>query len=123
MQPTPVEFLSEEYFNLVANNPELAGAFALGEQVIALSNGQVYEVVAGSVAQQTIATVTTTPAASPQPAVTPSLPTHPATVPTQIPTETSPATATGLCGFGLLPLFILPLMVVGARIRKKIGAH
>ena len=47
MKTTPVEFLSPEYFTLVAAHPELADAFALGEQVIALSNGVAYEVVPG----------------------------------------------------------------------------
>ena len=37
MQTTAIEFLSQDYFDLVAAHPELADAFALGEKVIALS--------------------------------------------------------------------------------------
>lgn len=40
-----VVFGSEAYFALVESNPTLADAFALGDHVIALSDGQAYEVV------------------------------------------------------------------------------
>ena len=46
MKTTKVAFLSEDYFALVAARPELAAAFALGEQVIAFADGTAYEVVA-----------------------------------------------------------------------------
>ena len=45
MQTTKVAFLSDDYFELVAASPELAAAFALGERVIALTDGVAYEVV------------------------------------------------------------------------------
>jgi hypothetical protein len=41
-----VEFASEEYFQLLAEHPDLAIAFALGERVIAISDGVAYEVTA-----------------------------------------------------------------------------
>ena len=45
MQAVPVSFASEAYFSLLSARPELAGAFALGAQVIALaSDGTAYEV-------------------------------------------------------------------------------
>ena len=44
MDPVGVEFASEEYFVLVAANPDLADAFALGDRVIAVSRGVAYEV-------------------------------------------------------------------------------
>lgn len=45
MQTVKVVFLSDEYFRLAADNTDLAAAFALGEQVIALSAGVAYEVI------------------------------------------------------------------------------
>ncbi len=45
MKPIEIEFLSDEYFNLVRNRQELADAFALGTQVIAISGEEVYQVV------------------------------------------------------------------------------
>lgn len=45
MQVTPVVFLSADYFALAQLHPDLAAAFALGEQVIALSGGKAYSVV------------------------------------------------------------------------------
>ena len=41
-----VSFLSDDYFALVNARPELAAAFALGEEVIAFADGIAYEVVA-----------------------------------------------------------------------------
>ncbi|MGD8456558.1 MAG: VIT domain-containing protein [Anaerolineales bacterium] len=45
MKTKKVAFLSDDYFDLVAARPELAAAFALGEQVIAFADGTAYEVV------------------------------------------------------------------------------
>ncbi|MDQ3693881.1 MAG: VWA domain-containing protein [Chloroflexota bacterium] len=45
METTKVAFLSDEYFDLLSTNPDLADAFALGDQVIAISDGVAYEVV------------------------------------------------------------------------------
>lgn len=44
MEPVQVEFASDEYFALLAEHPDLAEAFALGDHVIALSDGVAYEV-------------------------------------------------------------------------------
>ena len=46
METVKVEFGSEEYFQLLAEHPDLAVAFALGERVIAISDGVAYEVTA-----------------------------------------------------------------------------
>jgi Ca-activated chloride channel family protein len=46
MQTVQVAFLSDDYFDLVAARSDLAAAFALGQEVIALSEGIAYEVVA-----------------------------------------------------------------------------
>jgi Ca-activated chloride channel family protein len=45
MTPERVVFGSEAYFDLLASDPTLADAFALGDRVIAFSNGRVYEVI------------------------------------------------------------------------------
>jgi len=45
MQTVKVSFLSNDYFSLVASRPQLGDAFALGSQVIAISDGVAYEVV------------------------------------------------------------------------------
>jgi Ca-activated chloride channel family protein len=113
MQTTPIEFLSPEYFSLVAVHPELADAFALGEQVIALSNGVVYEVVAGAVTAQP-AGVTPTPSSPDGPTPTATSP----TVPTQIPTQVPPSKPSSLCGAGLIPLILLPFMMI-LMVRQK----
>jgi Ca-activated chloride channel family protein len=45
MTTTPVTFLSDQYFDLVAQNAALGDYFALGERVIVVMEGVVYEVV------------------------------------------------------------------------------
>ena len=48
METVQVEFASEEYFALLAEHPDLAVAFALGDHVIAISDGIAYEVTPSS---------------------------------------------------------------------------
>jgi Ca-activated chloride channel family protein len=45
MEAVQIAFLSDDYFALVAADPQLGGAFALGPSVIALSGGIAYQVV------------------------------------------------------------------------------
>jgi hypothetical protein len=45
MQTVKVAFLSEDYYALAKSHPDLAAAFALGQAVIAFSDGVLYEVV------------------------------------------------------------------------------
>ncbi|MGD2155261.1 MAG: VIT domain-containing protein [Anaerolineales bacterium] len=45
MDTVRVAFLSDDYFNLVNKHPDLANAFALGSQVIAMDKGIAYKVV------------------------------------------------------------------------------
>jgi Ca-activated chloride channel homolog len=119
MQSIKIEFLSEKYFDLVANNPELAAAFALGEQVIAISDGRAYEVVPSSNTSQqhaTSSTPTPTPVKPQQPTTTPVSP----ALPTHTPTQEPPRQPSGICGFGLLPLFLVPLVVFGVRKQRKL---
>ena len=103
MQTTAIDFLSPEYFDLVAAHPELADAFALGEQVIALSNGEAYEVVSSEVnTQPANITPTPTPNSSDMPVVTP----------TKTPTTNEPNQPSGPCTAGFLPLIFIPLFVM-----------
>jgi Ca-activated chloride channel family protein len=44
MTTVKVQYLSDDYFALVAAHPDLAAAFALGERVIAFSDGTAFEV-------------------------------------------------------------------------------
>jgi Ca-activated chloride channel family protein len=46
MTTIKVQFLSDDYFALLAAHPDLAAPFALGERVIAFSNGVAFEVTA-----------------------------------------------------------------------------
>jgi Ca-activated chloride channel homolog len=58
---TKVAFLSDDYFALVKDSPDLAGALALGNRVIVVFNGTAYEVVSSGTASTPIvlqATVT-----------------------------------------------------------------
>jgi Ca-activated chloride channel homolog len=103
MQTTAIDFLSPEYFDLVAAHPELADAFALGGQVIALSNGEAYEVVSNEVnTQPANINPTPTPNSSDMPIVTP----------TKTPTPDKPNQPSGPCTAGFLPLIFIPLFVM-----------
>ncbi len=44
MTATPVQFASDDYFKLLETHPDLGPAFALGSRVIALSQGQAFEI-------------------------------------------------------------------------------
>ena len=114
MKTSPVEFLSAKYFDLVAAHPELAEAFALGEKVIALSNDGAYEVVPGDTTSQPEIN-TPTPASPDRPTATPGSPTRPTQTPTNIP----PKKMSSICGAGLLPLLLLPLIVIVKKSKQK----
>ena len=47
MEVIEINFLSNEYFSIAKDRPELAAAFALGSQVIVVSGNQAYQVVDG----------------------------------------------------------------------------
>ena len=124
MQTTKIEFLSPDYFALVAENPELADAFALGDQVIALSDGVVYEVIPSNKPVERVnVTPTSTPSNSDVPTSTPVSPTKPSPTPSKpnpTPTQVPPSQPSGLCGAGLLPLILIPLLVVSIKKPKRI---
>ncbi len=112
MMPIQIEFLSPDYFALVAAHPELADAFALGEQVIALTSDTAYEVVQGKASNLP---VTITPTQSSPVSATPTAITEPIDTPTQVP----PSKPSSICPAGLAPLILLPLILVVIRKPKQ----
>ncbi|MEK7442473.1 MAG: hypothetical protein AAB571_10050, partial [Chloroflexota bacterium] len=131
MKTTQVKFASDDYFKLIAAQPDLAQAFSVSERVIAVSNGVAYEVVQGDVPPITISTVspssTSSPRSTPIAAATlaPTTAPKPSITPGPSPTrsnfiipESTPAPNTTsasdylLWGFGLfvLALGLLPII-------------
>jgi Ca-activated chloride channel family protein len=111
MTTKTIDFLSQGYFDLVAAHPELADAFALGEQVIALSDGVAYEVLPGEIIAQPVnPTATPTPISSDTPIITP----------TQTPTQDTPKPSTGPCAAGVLPIAFIPLFVLLVKKPRRI---
>jgi len=116
MKPIQVPFLSEEYFALAQARPELAAAFALGEKVIAISDGKAYQVVEeGAPVEPVSVPPTSTPAQITEgapisteeaPAATESV--APAVSPSAPETGLPKAPAQLPCIGGLLPLVLLP---------------
>jgi Ca-activated chloride channel homolog len=106
-----VAFLSEDYFSLARSKPELAAAFALGEKVIAMSEGSAYEVVGKD---QPVPDIEIIPLATPGDGDTlPILDTPaPQSKPTQLPVS-SPRTS--FCPAGMLPVFLIPMVLVISR--------
>ena len=117
MQTVKVSFLSKDYFALTQAYPDLAAAFALGRQVIAISNGTAYEVVGADVntgpveipPTPTAGAVTSRPTETP--AAVSQVPTATPTAGVQ-PTETPPASSASPCGALLLPLALLGLVLL-----------
>lgn len=117
MQTVKVSFLSDEYFALAGSRPELAAAFALGEKVIVISEGTVYEVVPADVPSDPIKIPATQ---TPGPAENSLDPAPSSSDPVEMPTNSSastPASATFPCAGGLLLGILLPvgLILIGRR--------
>jgi Ca-activated chloride channel homolog len=114
METTKVDFLSQEYFRLVEAHPDLADAFALSEQVIVLSGGVAYEVLASDAPAQIHSP-------SPTPTQAPLEPTKvvPSEAPTSQPTQDPPDQPSGICGAGLAPLLISLFMMVLVKKPKR----
>jgi hypothetical protein len=126
MQPIQVPFLSPEYFTLIDAHPELASAFALGQEVIALSGGIAYQVVPSGTPVQTpilpTAVVTgpalPTPIAAQRLTITPLPGSGATTLP--IPTVTSSAPAANSpCLAGILPCALLFFLWMIFRVRRN----
>jgi len=129
MQTVPVSFLSEDYFALVASQPELADAFALGERVIALSDGVAYEVVAeGSAVEPLDLPLVTPPDEISEVPVTTTIVTEveentPISPPSSPISESSEPESSepsaGPCAGGLIPLLLLPFLAVLVKKRER----
>ncbi len=109
MQTVKTAFLSDDYFALVAADAQLGAAFALGSQVIAISDGIVYEVVDAD---------SSVPALEiPEPAPAEMEATSPAAAPLEPPAPNpdtefeAPTDGSSFpCAGGMLPLALFPLM-------------
>jgi Ca-activated chloride channel family protein len=126
METMKVEFLSKDYYELVRTHPELAAGFALGQRVVAMSNGIAYEVM------PTSAVPDVPPAQIDQPADLSPTPVSVVIQPTQdvdqgitfaAPTDNpldDPDLKPGMapCSSMLLPLAILPLFAILVRRRR-----
>ena len=108
--PVKVAFLSKDYFALLQARPELAGAFALGPQVIALAGGTAYQVVDDGPSVPPLQIP-----ATPTPQVAPTSPPAGLTTPAVSPPVTPPARNGLNCMAGLLPLLGLALAVAWTR--------
>ena len=107
-QTVKIAFLSEDYFLLAQERPELGAAFALGEKVIALSEGVSYEVVASD---ETVPDLAITPSAAlGEGEESPGFDSiEHQDNPTPVPVSD---VRTNLCPAGLLPVALLPLFMV-----------
>jgi Ca-activated chloride channel family protein len=114
VESTKIEFLSEQYFSLARNHPQLAKAFALGTQVIVLLGDTAYEITTDG------SPISITPAATHennQPA-----PTIESQDQVDGKSKQLPSTTTSLlpCWGGLV-ITMLPMLVFGmGRIRKSV---
>jgi Ca-activated chloride channel family protein len=105
MSTIKVQFLSEEYFDLVQAYPIIGDGFALGEHVITIAGDKAYEVVAGE-GDPLIIDIAPTHASSPAEVTQlPQTDTTPVTSPPD-----SPSSGDGFPCLGvLLPLAVLPV--------------
>jgi Ca-activated chloride channel homolog len=85
MAATPVQFASDDYFALLNARPDLAVAFALGPQVIALADGEAYQVVPDEAAP-----IVLPPPATPEPEPTRAVAQAATPLPASTPVEASP---------------------------------
>jgi Ca-activated chloride channel family protein len=117
MQTVKVVFLSKDYYALAESRPALAAAFALGQAVIAFSDGVAYEVIpSGSQAPPLV-----TPTIEPPSPTAPSLYATP--YPMVQPTPTLPKTSTASfpCMGWLLPGTFFLLAAGWVRFRRLQG--
>jgi Ca-activated chloride channel family protein len=121
METVKVAFLSADYFSLANSRPELAAAFALGQSVIAISDGIAYEILPEG---EPTGPVDIPPTITPQ-----SFPVDPLATPSPLPAgpdeetpPTQPAPGMLPCASGLLGP--LPLLVgyMALRARGKQGS-
>jgi Ca-activated chloride channel family protein len=123
MATVKVAFLSEDYFSLIDARAELAAAFALGERVIAISQGTAYEVVAEDVQVEPLADQTANPEPTDQNTAPTNEPQPGATEPADLPPENQPTSepsqGSGPCTAGFLPLILIPIGLVLTKRSKR----
>jgi len=124
MQTVKVAFLSDDYFALVAADPQLGAAFALSSKVIALSDGIAYEVVE---ADSSVPAIEIPELKNPQTPMAPvtistlvTTPEEPMSVP-EAETESPAAGSSSLCVGGMFPFALFPL--VGLLVVHKLQKH
>jgi len=124
-QTVEIEFLSEDYFDLLVSKPTLASALALGDRVIVVADGVAYEIVMGESSDGEIGWSSTTGEDSHYPAPQ-STNSDPQIIPPVV-TEAlhaaepiaNPRTSSGgSCAYGLVPLAFVPLIYIRKRARK-----
>ena len=115
MKPQRIEFLSNQYYELIDQNPNLAVSLAVGKYVIVVDNGKVYQIIPSTnplpaPTRGTSSEPTSTVQSSPtEPAVTQSI----AATPTPVENKTS---STPICGGVLLPILLLGIWQLFIRI-------
>lgn len=124
MKPTQVAFLSADYFALAKSRPDLAAAFALGQNVIVISEGIAYEVVAEDIQTEPVELPPSLDQEVPSAdtLIDPVLPEEnpeEMTPPSETSSEPPASTRTSPCLGGLLPLLLLPVGILAAR--RKTG--
>ncbi len=123
MVPLRVAFLSQDYFALAQARAELAAAFALGSQVIVVSQGVVYQVVPiDSPADPVVVPPTLergeSLTATPLPSVTPEKATSQPTATSAV-IDVTPKTGNPIpCLGGFLPLLLLPMAFILVQARR-----
>ena len=124
-QTVEIEFLSEDYFDLLVNKPTLASALALGNRVIVVADGMAYEIVTVEASAREDSWPSTTDEephySAPQstyidPKVGPPAVSETSTLdePIAVPRSASG----GLCVYGLVPLALIPLIYIRKRSLK-----
>ncbi|NIW45417.1 MAG: hypothetical protein GWN30_11895, partial [Gammaproteobacteria bacterium] len=112
MQTTAVNFLSDDYFDLIRAYPQLGDAFALGGRVIAIYEGIAYEVVSTDVETDPLVIPETDADEVDVPEAVPDIAedSHPAK--DDQPVEEEPASSSPLCVGIIFPLLILPVGII-----------
>jgi len=129
MQTVKVAFLSDDYFKLAQSRPDIGAAFALGEQVIVLSEGIAYEVVEASASTAHIdvpPTFTPAPenhvaAATPNAATTTVAGAAPTATPVSSDQPDNPSTPqSGPCAAAMLPLGVVAIGLFARRRQRNV---
>ena len=123
MIATPVQFASDDYFELLSARPDLGPAFALGSRVIAMSLGQAFEVVEEAAPAFDLEAL---PTAEPKPTESPRETDGSEPEPTLAPTislEDTGAPESTVCSGLAFPLGMVLVGAGGSRLWMKRRSH